>query len=173
MTYFISGGFGGADKSENLGPAYPVQCPHCRTPVELHLVRSETWFTIYGLPVDAGPTLWYLVCPACRMAIPLRGKDAEHAQKLREAFAAFRAGKTDSVDFGCAVMEHPIEALMRVVAANTNWICAHCGEEVPETFDVCWKCQHHRDGGGAPPPEDGGALPGTGGPTHPVFGTPI
>lgn len=26
------------------------------------------------------------------------------------------------------------------------WTCAHCGEEAPDNFDVCWKCGSGRDG---------------------------
>jgi hypothetical protein len=26
------------------------------------------------------------------------------------------------------------------------WECLHCGEQVEEVFDVCWKCQANRDG---------------------------
>jgi hypothetical protein len=26
------------------------------------------------------------------------------------------------------------------------WECLHCGEEVEEVFEVCWKCQARRDG---------------------------
>jgi hypothetical protein len=29
--------------------------------------------------------------------------------------------------------------------ATGDWTCAKCGENVPETFDVCWKCEAERE----------------------------
>jgi hypothetical protein len=30
-------------------------------------------------------------------------------------------------------------------ATLPDWVCAHCGESIPGTFDSCWHCGHSKE----------------------------
>ena len=52
---------------------------------------------------------------------------------------------TDDADYPRA-LELLREAQAGETAARPDWTCVDCGEEVPGSFDVCWKCGEERPG---------------------------
>lgn len=65
-----------------------------------------------------GPIFWPVLCVT-------RKEDLALAEAVIAKFVAARKTKSST--------------------SGADWICAHCAESVPGSFDVCWNCDESRE----------------------------
>jgi hypothetical protein len=65
-----------------------------------------------------GPIFWPVLCVT-------REEDKALAEAVVAQFVAARKSKASS--------------------GAKDWVCAHCAESVPGSFDVCWNCDESRE----------------------------
>jgi hypothetical protein len=142
-----------------LGGPYGLRCPECGATLRVH----DALLPLVSLLMVAGPVIvlaWLyrdrleqnLQLGAVLLGIPLLLLlQSRYAQR----FARLARPQGDEP----LVMPlepppaaaPPAEQEVVYTGATTPWHCAHCGEENPANFDLCWQCQAPRQAPEPPP----------------------
>jgi hypothetical protein len=122
------------------------KCPHCDTPFDLLDLRPEgDWFrldTVFGGPISSqfiGPILAGEYIPYNVQREPSHGMLPLDEQLMVPSEFYFDV---------LWLIEHELAQMPRLETRDPriSWRCAHCREENPDTFDVCWNCSRPRGG---------------------------
>jgi predicted RNA-binding Zn-ribbon protein involved in translation (DUF1610 family) len=136
------GWFKGKQVEADYGPFVPYPCPHCGQK-KLHLFAGSAP-SLLGLLVGAALKIR---CVNCSHSIFLQPYETEAALNLKKHADAFRAGELSEEQFAERLDNSGLLCLRELAERAEKWTCPKCGEQVPPTFDVCWKCQAVRDDG--------------------------
>jgi hypothetical protein len=118
----------------DFGPLLPIHCPQCDTDqvYRLFTCRDE-------LPLNTFRS-WFLYCPQCEREEYLSKGDCEHVSELCALAEAAAAGKIEGDGLSEEVKALDLDVVNGLLALTEDWSCPSCGEEVPVSFAVCWKC---------------------------------
>ncbi len=117
-------------------------CPVCGKR-KLHLVESRMPGLLGAIGFGGGLRIR---CAGCSHSVILEAYETDAALALKKHADAFRAGTMTEEQFVERMEKSGLLCLRELAERADKWTCPRCGELVPPTFDVCWKCQATRPG---------------------------
>lgn len=126
-------------RAEDLGPFLLLPCTRCDAARWFHLRPHSAFAQLFGFSLFK-PTAYSLHCEECEFAIDLSEADSRKALEFLPVVRDRAAGLIQESEFIAKLTAAGFRFLAEISAANTNWKCPGCGEEVPGSMTACWNC---------------------------------